>query len=297
MPKPSEEYKYWVKLATWAPIIVVSILIITKAYAWVLTGSASLLATLTDSILDIAASLINFFVVRYSLSPADDEHRFGHGKAESLAGLAQAAFICGSSMLLIFHSAEQLINPNHVTNLGIGYGVTLLAIGLTTGLVFFQQWIINKTQSTAIKADALHYRGDILMNVAVLVALYLSGFGYLYVDSVLAILIALFLIYSAWEVLVESAQHLMDRELPEDEQKKIYSLVLEQQGVHGAHAFRTRQSGQVKFVQFHIELDDSLTLYEAHDIADKVEKSIKLAFDNIDVLIHQDPLSVVGKEI
>ncbi|WP_199610410.1 cation diffusion facilitator family transporter [Flocculibacter collagenilyticus] len=295
MPKATAEYSSLVKAASWAPIVVAAILIVTKLYAWTITGSASLLASLTDSLLDVAASTINFFVIRYALMPADDEHRFGHGKAESLAGLAQSAFICGSSILLIFHSIDRLLNPHNVQHIDIGYVVTGLAIGLTAMLVIFQTWVVRKTQSIAIKADSLHYKGDLLMNVAIMLALFLTSMGYQQADAIFAILIAIYMMSSAWEVARESSQHLMDRELPEAEQQQIMAIVVAQEGVHGAHDLRTRQAGQIKFVQLHLELDDSLTLYEAHRIADKVEDAIDEAFDNVDVLIHQDPLSVVRK--
>ena len=296
MTSDKHEYSYWVKLASMMAIISAITLIAIKVYAWIETGSTSLLASLTDSLLDVAASLINFFVIRYSLQPADDEHRFGHGKAESLAGLAQSAFIAGSSLLLLFHSADRIMNPEPVQALPVGMLVTLASIGITIGLVIFQSIVVRKTGSVAIKADSLHYRGDILLNLAVLAALWLSSRGFIYADGIIAILVAIYLMMGAFDIAKESAQHLMDRELSSEEQQQIVDLVMSHEAVYGVHELRTRRAGSTKFIQLHIEMDDDLTLLDAHHVADEVETMLRQHCGLIDVLIHQDPRSIVGKE-
>ena len=179
------------KLASVASVITAVFLIIAKLMAWSVTGSVSLLASLVDSVMDSIASLINLFAIRYSLQPADENHRFGHGKAEPLAGLAQAAFIAGSAIFLIFHAVDRLRYGQYLEQIGVGIGVMLLAIVCTLLLLMIQRYVINKTDSTAIRADSLHYLTDLLTNISILLALYLSTLGWTWADPVFAIGVAI----------------------------------------------------------------------------------------------------------
>lgn len=292
MTTPHKDYSRLVLLASWASLSVAAVLIVSKLYAWGITGSASLMAALTDSLLDAVASGMNFFVIRYALTPADDEHRFGHGKAESLAGLGQAAFISGSSLLLIFHAVNRIYQPVPLQHANVGLWVSFFAIAVTLLLVMFQHHVVKQTGSVAIKADSLHYKGDLLLNASVMAAIWFSAKGYVYVDAIAAILIALFLLYNAWSIALESGNSLMDRELSDEEQQKILDLVNAHPQVRGVHGLRTRQAGHTKFIQMHLALDDELSLYDAHSIADEVEQQILETFPNADVIIHEDPVSV-----
>lgn len=293
----SAHYQRLVKLASWASLGVAGLLIVGKLYAWIMTGSASIMASLTDSVLDIAASAISFFIVRYALQPADDEHRFGHGKAESLAGLGQAAFICGSALLLVFHGLGRISHPAAIQHYSIGLWVSALSIVLTLILVLFQQWVVSQTQSVAIKADSLHYKGDLLLNAAVLLAVWLSAKGVSHADGIFTILIAAFLVRNAWSIARESADSLMDKELSAQQHQQILTLVLSHPEVLGVHEMRTRQAGHTKFIQMHLEMDDDLTLYQAHQIADEVELSLVAALGSVDVIIHEDPHSLTPKPL
>ena len=163
----SQESARLMRLATYASVSVASVLIVAKVIAWVMTDSMSLLSTLVDSFLDVLASLVNLYAVKHALEPADAEHRFGHGKAEPLAGLAQAAFIGGSSVFLLLQATERMINPRPIANLETGIGVMGFAIVLTLALVIFQRYVVKKTGSVAISADSLHYQSDLLVNVGV----------------------------------------------------------------------------------------------------------------------------------
>lgn len=207
-----------------------------------------MLASMTDSILDSGASVFSFFAIRYALQPADEEHRFGHGKAESLAALAQSAFISGSSMLLIFHSVEQLIQGPQLPSIDLGIWVSVVAIALTLALITIQRMAIKHTDSQAVKADHLHYQSDILLNVAVIVALLLSGWGLLWADSVFAIGIAIYLIIGAIRIGSEAFNSLMDRELPESTQRQIVDIATAVDGVLGIHGLRTREAGPTRFI-------------------------------------------------
>ncbi len=277
------------RLASAASVMTAGFLIVAKLAAWSVTGSVSLLASLVDSVMDSIASLINFFAIRYSLQPADENHRFGHGKAEPLAGLAQAAFIAGSAIFLVFHAIDRLRFARDLEQIGIGLGVMVLAIVMTVGLLAIQRYVIRKTGSTAIRADSLHYLTDLLTNMSVLLALYLSTLGWTWADPVFAIAVAIYIFYSAIQIGYEAFQQLMDRELPEDILEKIQATAMSHPEVTGTHETRTRQAGHSRFVQLHLVLDENLTLKRAHAIADEVEAEILEFLPGAEVLIHQDP--------
>ncbi|UJF19417.1 CDF family cation-efflux transporter FieF [Vibrio sp. SS-MA-C1-2] len=289
-------YAKWVQLAAIAAICVAGVLMVMKLFAWWNTGSVSLLASLLDSILDMAASLVNLLVIRYAVQPADNEHSFGHGKAESLAALAQAAFISGSAIFLILNGVERLMRPEPLQSPELGLIVSSIAVVITAILILFQKWVIAKTDSQAIKADSLHYQTDLYMNIAIIIALGLSWFGWLWSDSVFAILIGFYILFSAGKIGYDATQSLLDRQLPFGERDKIIELTLTIEGVQGLHDLRTRQSGAVKFIQLHLELDDYMPLIEAHKIADSVEAILGRHFVGADIIIHQDPLSVLIAE-
>ncbi len=278
--------------ATYASVATAAILITGKLVAWLMTGSVSVLASLVDSMMDVAASLINLFAVRYALMPADHEHRFGHGKAESLAGLAQTTFIAGSAVFLILQAFDRLLHPRPLEDVGIGVGVMVFAILATLALLIFQRHVIRVTGSTAIKADALHYTTDVLVNVSIIIALLLSGFGWPGIDALFALGIAAYILYSAWHIGQEAFQLLMDRELPDEQRQRIRQAALAHGRVHGVHDLRTRRSGHDIFIQMHLVLDDELSLFDAHEIADEVETSIREIHPEADILIHKDPHSL-----
>ncbi len=288
-----QEYARLVTMAAWTATIVATLLLIVKVGAWWVTGSVSLLASLIDSMLDIAASLVNLVVVRYSLQPADREHTFGHGKAESLAALAQAMFISGSAVFLILNGVDRFFRPHALQSPEYGVYVSLFAIVVTFGLVRFQKYVVKKTGSQAIAADSLHYESDLYMNAAIMLALALSWFGIGQADAVFAIGIGGYILYSAFKMVREATQTLLDRKLPDEELKEIRECCLSIEGVLGVHQLRTRMSGPTRFIQLHLELEDQMPLLEAHRISDLVEDSLLERFPGADVLIHQDPYSVV----
>ena len=291
-----EEYGRLVNLAGRAAIAAASLLIIVKLVAWFVTGSSSILAALTDSLMDVTTSIINLLAIKIALQPADDQHRFGHGKAENLAGLAQAAFITGSSVFLMFNSISALINGQQINASNVGIGVMLFSVLVTFLLVSFQTYVVKKTGSMAIRADSLHYRTDIALNSAVLLAIILAGFGWHWADGVFAIMVSLYILHGAWEIGMQSINGLMDKQLPKSEEEQIIKAAYDIDGIHGVHDLRTRQSGNTKFIQLHLELDDKQTLLAAHAKADKLEDALETLFPCSDILIHLDPLSVVPIE-
>ncbi|MDB2554390.1 cation diffusion facilitator family transporter [Porticoccaceae bacterium] len=292
---PAETAKL-LRLATYASISVALILIVAKLIAWGLSDSVSLLATLIDSVLDALASLINLIAVRHALTPADKEHRFGHGKAEALAGLSQSMFIAGSAGFLLLEAGRRLISPIAVESVGVSMLVMVFSIIATLLLLSYQAHVIRKTNSTAIRADALHYRTDLLVNASVILALWLSVKGWAGFDALFACAIAIYILYSAWEIITVSYDHLMDRELPDEQREEIERLVLQHKSARGLHDLRSRHSGTVTFIQLHLELDDDLSLLEAHKISDEVELCLLEAFPGSEIIIHIDPQSAVGRE-
>jgi len=279
-------------LATTASVATAVLLIVVKAVAWLLTGSVSILASLVDSIMDSLASLINLFAVRYSLQPADNEHQFGHGKAESLAGLAQAGFISGSAVFLVLHAIDRLRFPHELEDIMSGVIVMVFSIIVTLALLILQRYVIRKTASTAIRADALHYASDVLTNASIIAALYLTSVGLSWADPVFAIAIAFYIFYSAFRIGFEAFQMLMDHKLTSDIEQQIRDIAVQQSGVSGMHDLRTRQSGQISFVQLHLELDKNITLEDAHNISDKVEQKIRKILPEAEIIIHQDPVVI-----
>lgn len=281
------------RAAAIASVGVAAILIATKFAAWLMTDSVSLLSTLIDSFLDAAASLINLLAVHHALQPADREHRFGHGKAEPLASLAQAAFISGSAVFLLIEAGQRLAQPRAVLNGDIGYAVMVFSIVLTIGLVAFQRYVVKKSGSIAIDADSLHYKTDVLINLGVMASIFMSTYlGWQYADPIVAALIAIYIVRGAWEIGKTSLAILMDRELDDADRQKIRGIVMAHEEVKGLHDLRTRSSGINVFIQFHLELDGDMKLKDAHEISEQVEFEVMEAFPNAEVIIHEDPEGV-----
>jgi ferrous-iron efflux pump FieF len=279
------------RLATYASVTTACVLIIAKVIAWFMTDSVSILATLVDSSLDVLASLLNMVAVHHALQPADREHRFGHGKAEALAGMGQSMFIAGSAGILLLQGFGRLIRPQDISaGLEVGVGVMIFSIIATMALIMFQRYVIKHTDSTAIKADALHYKTDLLVNGSVIAALFLTFYGWAHFDAIFAIAIAIFILYSAWHIVRESIDLLMDHELPDEEKQKIRAVVIQHPKTRGFHDLRTRRSGTTVFIQLHLELDATLSLFDAHAIANEVEQQVVKLFPDVEVIIHEDPV-------
>ncbi|MFR0675664.1 cation diffusion facilitator family transporter [Enterobacterales bacterium AW_CKDN230030176-1A_HGKHYDSX7] len=287
---PSAEHQRLLRLATRASLTVACVLVISKALAWWFSDSVSLLAGLTDSALDAVASLLNLLAVQYALRPADDDHRYGHGKAEALAGMAQALFIGASAVIIAVQAVERLQAPAPLGNTAAGIGVMLLSLVLTVGLLAFQRKVVRVTGSTAIRADSLHYRSDLLLNGSILVALVLARFGWPQLDALFGLGIAVYIFWSAVQIARESGGILMDKELPSEVSEEMRALVCGLPGVVGAHDLRTRVSGPRWFVQVHLELPGALPLHEAHALCVEASARIRERYPQADVMVHADPV-------
>ena len=279
-----------VQYAGYASVAVASFLLLIKLYALWKTSSMAILAGLLDSVLDLAASFINLIAIKWAITPADDDHRFGHGKAEALAGLAQSTLIATSALLLMSENISRLFNPVPVTEINLGVGVTLLTIIVTFALMAFQNYVIRHTHSLAIKADHAHYKNDVYLNIGVLLALVVTAYTpYTQADPVIAMIVAVIILWGIKDILLQSLDQIMDKEFSEEKREQIFHLATKHEAVSDIHDLRTRMSGDTSFIQFHMELPPEMKLFEAHRIADEVEIFIKAEFPLAEIFIHIDP--------
>ena len=298
-PAPEDEgFSASVRLmrrASRASVVAASILVVAKTIAWLMTDSVAVLSSLVDSLLDVVASGINLLAVRQALTPADREHRFGHGKAEPLAGLGQAVLIGGSAAFLLYEATDRLIHPQPIEGGTVGVSVMVFSIVLTLMLVMYQRHVARVSGSIAIAADSVHYKADLLVNLGVIAGLLATTLlGWQLVDPLVAITVAAYISFCAGAIFKKSLDMLMDRELPEEDRRRIEGIARAHPEVRNMHDLRTRSSGRDTFIQFHLELDGGMTLLEAHRISDEIEAQVRRAFPRAEVIIHEDPEGVEG---
>lgn len=287
------DYAKWVRRSGILTLVIAVLIVLLKLTAAVMTNAAAALASFMDSVLDVLVSLLNFAALRYALKPADADHRFGHGKMEAVMALFQAAFLTGAAVLLFYQGVSRYFSPEPIAALNSGIWLTLVCTALTISLVLVQKFVLSRTGSLAVKADSAHYRSDILMNAAVILALFLVANSLLWADAVMAAVIALYLLWNAFQLARESLKHLLDQELtPEERQLIVNTLQLLPQ-VLAVDQLRTRQAGPRVFVQLRLVLPDALSLVLAHDIVDEAEQKIAALFSDAEVIIHADPSSAV----
>ena len=276
--------------AALASVAVASFLLILKAYAAWATGSVAMLGSLADTGLDVIASLVTLFGLRIAAMPADRDHRFGHGKAESLAALVQVGIIGVSAIGIGWRAVDRLIHGDTTANAEYGIAVSLIAIVATLGLILFQRSVVRRTGSVAIQTDSIHYSSDLLLNLAVIAALVLDQYaGFAGIDPVFGILIALWLFYGASRASVRAVDQLMDKEWPEERRQAFIAVAARHPAGRGIHDLRTRTSGANEFAQFHIWLDPAMSVVEAHDVVDEIEAELLREFPGVEVIIHVDP--------
>lgn len=284
------EQERLMRRATLLSLTLGATLVMLKLVAWLFTDSLSMMSSLADSMLDVMASALNFVAVRYALQPPDAEHRFGHGKAEELATLAQSTFICGSGVFLIIVGIKRLFAPEHVHDGIFGIAVMVISTLLALSLMSYQRHVMKKTGSNLIAADAMHYFFDLLTNAGVIAAMVLGGLlGWDMADPIIGIAIAGSIIWGAILIGMKAFQNLMDHEFSDEERSRIKHIVQGHTDTLGLHDLRTRKSGIYRFVQFHLDLDGEISLRRAHEISDSVESAVREAFPNTEILIHQDP--------
>jgi len=291
---PLPQHARLMRLATRAALATALLLALAKAVAWWLSGSVSLLAGLTDSLLDGAASLLNLIAVHYALRPADEDHRYGHGKAEALAGLAQALFVGASAVLVAVQAIERLQHPQPLGAQTLGIAVMLLSLAMTVALLLFQRHVVRVTGSTAVRADSLHYRSDLLLNSGILLALVLAGLGWQRLDPLFGLGIAAYILWSAVSIVREAVAVLMDEELAPELSERMHLLASGVPGVLGTSDLRTRISGTHWFVQLHVELPGDLSLQQSHSLCKQVEDAIRSEFPRAQVLAYATPTAAAA---
>jgi ferrous-iron efflux pump FieF len=273
--------------------VCVSLFLLTiKTFAYFASHSVAMLASLADSALDLFTSAINLFAIRHALTPADAEHRFGHGKAEPLAGLAQGAFICASALFVGVQAVNRIIAPEPIEHSIAALVVMCVAILLAIGLILYERRVVAKTGSLAVEADQTHYIGDLATNIGVVLALVLTSYlGWTLADPLIAMAVAGLMVFTAFGVARRSFDQLMDRELPEAERANILAIAQRPAAVKNVHDLKTRRAGLSTFIQLHLALDPAMSLADAHAISDAVEQALLKAYPGAEIIIHQDPLS------
>jgi cation diffusion facilitator family transporter len=265
-------------------------LVVIKAIVWLASGSVALLASTADSGLDLIASGVTFFAVRYAAAPPDAEHRFGHGKAEAFASLIQAGLVFASAALIGQNAIERLIRPGHIENEGWGVAVMALSIAMTGGLIAAQSHLLHRTASVAVSADRAHYAADLASNLIALIGIGAASlFHWARLDALAGLAIGAILLVGAITVFREASSQLMDHELPQAARARIIALVTEDPRITDVHQLRTRASGPVVHLQMHADLDPEISLVVAHQAVVAAEKRILDEFPAADIIIHPDP--------
>ena len=276
--------------AAMASIAVALLLVALKAWAAWSTGSTAMLGSLADTVLDLVASMATLAGVWVAAQPADQQHRFGHGKAEALAAMFQVVLISISALTLAFRAVEQFLAGARTEAASEGIAVSAIAMGATLALLAWQRHVIRKTGSLAISTDHVHYQSDLLLNLAVIAALALDQYvGIAGSDPVFGLLIAGWLGWGAWGASQAAIEQLMDKEWPEDKRRQFVKVMARHPELRGVHDLRTRTSGNRDFVQFHVWVDPDLTVREAHRVMDEIELKLLAEFPGVEILIHPDP--------
>lgn len=288
-----DERRRLIPLAMRAALLSVAMatfLLLLKGLAAWRTESVAMLASLADSGLDLLASCVTLYGIRLAATPADNDHRFGHGKAEALAALFQVGLITASAAAIGWRAVAAIGTHTPTRDVGFGIGVSMVAIAATVVLLVYQRRVIRRTGSVAVLADNIHYQSDVLLNVSVIAALALDQFaGVQGADPVFGIAIAAWLLWGAFQASSNAIDQLMDKEWPDDLRARFLDVAARQPGLKGIHDFRTRRAGTHDFAQFHMEVAPDLTVGAAHDVVEHVEAALARAFPKVEVLIHLDP--------
>jgi ferrous-iron efflux pump FieF len=291
------EHSVYSTRAALASVTLALVLLFAKAWAAYQTGSTAMLGSLADTALDVIASLTTLVGVRIAAMPADQDHRFGHGKAEALVALAQVVLITISAIGIGWRAVDRLINGARTEAMADGIVVSLVAIAFTFVLLRYQRRVIARTGSIAIKTDNVHYKSDLMLNGAVIVALVLEQALHIAgADAFFGIGIALWLMWGAFRASSEAVHQLMDREWPEDERQAFLAAAAGYSELRGLHDLRTRKSGTLRFVQFHVWVPGDWTVQQAHDRLDRAEEDLQERFPGTEILIHVDPEGQTDRE-
>jgi ferrous-iron efflux pump FieF len=299
MPSISKEHAETLKKRASIIAITVAISLCSlKVFGSVYTGSLSILSSMVDSLSDIIGSLVTLIAVKFSCRPASEKFRYGYGKAEPLSALFQAAFIAGSGCFILFDGVGRFFNPRPIEQTTIGIAIMVFSVIVTLFLIAYQRYVFKKTQSQAILADSAHYVIDILTNSSIILTLVVvKFFDTIWFDTLMAVLIAFYLLYNAYDLAKSAASMLLDSELDPKIRNKVKRIVLDNDFVKGFHDLRTRDIGGVYTFEFHLELDGNINLTQAHDYAHEVEAKLLNTFPDSQVIIHQEPAGIEDERL
>lgn len=271
-------------------ILLAGILVAIKTFAFLISGSVAVLSSLTDSIMDIIVSTGNFCAIRYSSKPADEDHRYGHGKIEGLAAIAQATMIGGVALFLVIESISRLVNPQSLSVSPIVLLIMFISLGISVLITYLQNRALKQSGSLAIEADLAHYSADAIQHSAVIAAIgaqYLGGPAW--IDSLFAIGVACWMLWNAREIATKGLNMILDRELPASDRNAILNIIKTHSEVLGVHDLRAIRHGMKELISFDIEADPDMSLHDAHAITKDLEREILELFPSAEVMIHVDP--------
>ncbi|MBQ3775353.1 MAG: cation diffusion facilitator family transporter [Ruminobacter sp.] len=291
MVTEDSKYARLVVMASLSSIMMALLLVMAKMLVWFFSNSITILASMTDSMMDLVTSVINYIAVRFAIKPPDEDHNYGHAKIEALAGLAQCAFISASAIFLLVSSINRYFNPVQLMNIDLGIYVTVLSLILTLFVVVFQTYVIKKTDSQIIAADRLHCQSDLYSNLAIIVSLLICSTGYEIADVIFALLITVYIAHGVYGIGVRSLNVLLDKKISNHLINDITSIMLATPGVLGLHEMRTRRVGNYIYIQVHMCIDRNISLEEAHAIASTAQKAVLCKYSQADILIHMDPVN------
>jgi cation diffusion facilitator family transporter len=262
-----------------------------KIFIALTSGSMAVMASAVDSLLDILMSGVNFMAIRHAEQPPDQCHPFGHGKFETLATLFQALVITCSGGWIIYEATLRLAAGKSLENVDQGIGILAFSAVVSWVIASYLRKIAKQTDSSALEADSLHFRMDIYSNLGLMVGLLLIRWLKIdWLDSALSILVASYILHEALQLIKRSMTDILDHELPEDIQQRVHDLIQSHDApLSGYHGLRTRRAGSLKIMDFHIEVCREMTVAEAHQIADSLEKKIEKNIPGADVIIHVEP--------
>lgn len=293
MPLHHHERSHMTQRAAGISLAVALVLIAMQLYAYFETNAMVILASVLESVIDAIASAAALFALRTAHKGPDHNHRYGHGKAEPLVTLGQAAFVAGSGVYFILESIQRMLNPEPLQSTGIGIAVMMVSSLMILALLLYQSNVIRRTRSMSIKADFLHYMNDMVVNGLVILALLLSHIqGYHWIDAGMSIIIALYILYAAYRLGRDAAGELMDLELQPKERNAILGIIQQTPGVSGVHDLRTRRSGPDVFIEAHVEMLGQMTLDESHQITDRLESALLAEFPTAHITLHQEPAGI-----
>ena len=269
-----------------------------KLFATIASGSLAVFSSMIDSVSDVLGSAITFVAIKYSTRPATDHHRYGYGKAEAVSALIQAFFVAGSGLFVLYDAFMRFFHPRVLDETPLAIVIMIFSLVATLILIAYQKHVAKLTQSQAINADSAHYVVDILTNASIILSLTIVKFFEIYwFDTLTALVIAVYLLFNAYQLVVEAFDVLLDRELSDDIRKNINDIISSHDFVKGFHDVRTHSLGNEYMIEIHLELDGRLSLFEAHQLSDQVEAAIIKAYPNAQVIIHQDPSGVAEERL